>query len=85
MAETDENNAFRDSLNNSARYPRNLVHHNNFDHILEGDVNRLDSQEWRLFSIRNASGQGHSTVNFPVRNEGGRCARLLILYSVAFP
>ena len=28
--------------------------------------------------IRNASGQGHSTVNFPVRNEGGRCARLLI-------
>jgi hypothetical protein len=27
---------------------------------------------------RNASGQGHSTVNFPVRNEGGRCARLLI-------
>ena len=32
---------------------------------------------------RNASGQGHSTVNFPVRNEGGRCARLLILYGVS--
>jgi hypothetical protein len=27
---------------------------------------------------RNASGQGHSTVNFPVRNAGGRSARLLI-------
>ena len=32
---------------------------------------------------RNASGQGHSTVNFPVRNAGGRSARLLILYGVS--
>jgi len=28
--------------------------------------------------LRNTSGQGHSTVNFPVRNEGGKSARLLI-------
>jgi hypothetical protein len=36
-------------------------------------------------SVRNGSGQGHSTVNFPVRNEGGkvRCVRLLILYGVS--
>jgi hypothetical protein len=27
---------------------------------------------------RNASGQGHSIVNFPVRNAGGRSARLSI-------
>jgi hypothetical protein len=27
---------------------------------------------------RNASGQGHSTVKIPVRNEGGRSVRLLI-------
>jgi hypothetical protein len=27
---------------------------------------------------RNASGQGYSIVNFPVRNAGGRSARLLI-------
>jgi hypothetical protein len=32
---------------------------------------------------RNASGQGHSIVNFPVRNAGGRSARLLILYGVS--
>jgi len=34
-------------------------------------------------SERNASGQGHSIVNFPVRNVGSRSARLLILYSVS--
>jgi hypothetical protein len=33
--------------------------------------------------IRNASGQGHSTVNFPIRNAGGRSARLLILYGIS--
>jgi hypothetical protein len=33
--------------------------------------------------IRNGSGQGHSTVNFPVRNEGGRSVRLLNLYGVS--
>jgi hypothetical protein len=33
--------------------------------------------------LRNGSGQGHSIVNFPVRNEGGRCVRLLILYGVS--
>jgi hypothetical protein len=27
---------------------------------------------------RNASGQGHSTANFPVRNAGGRSTQLLI-------
>jgi hypothetical protein len=27
---------------------------------------------------RNGSGQGHSIVKIPVRNEGGRSARLLI-------
>jgi hypothetical protein len=31
-----------------------------------------------LVNHRNASGQGHSTVNFPVRNAGGRSARLSI-------
>jgi hypothetical protein len=37
----------------------------------------------RPYAIRNASGQGHSTVNFPVRNADGRSARLLILYGVS--
>jgi len=55
MTKNDENDAFRDSLNNFANYPKNLVHHNTFDHILEGDVNRLDSQEWRLFSSEEKS------------------------------
>jgi hypothetical protein len=32
--------------------------------------------------FRNGSGQAHSTVKIPVRNEGGRSARLLILYGV---
>lgn len=50
MAENDENGAFLDSLNNFASYPRNLVHHNTFDHILEGHVDRLDKQDERLFS-----------------------------------
>jgi hypothetical protein len=55
MTQTDENDAFHDSLDNFASYPRNLVHHNTVDHILEGDVNRLDSQEWRLFSSEEKS------------------------------
>lgn len=50
MTENDENDAFRDSLNSFASYPRNLVHHNTFDHILEGHVDRLDKQDERLFS-----------------------------------
>jgi hypothetical protein len=33
--------------------------------------------------VRNGSGQGHSTVNFPIRKEGGWSARLLILYSAS--
>jgi len=38
---------------------------------------RIDT--WLVYHVvRNASGQGHSTVNFPVRNAGGRSARLLI-------
>jgi hypothetical protein len=45
-----ENDAFRDSLNNFARFPRNLVHHNTYEHILEGHVERLDKQDERLFS-----------------------------------
>jgi hypothetical protein len=32
--------------------------------------------------MRNDSGQAHFTVKMPVRNEGGRSVRLLILYSV---
>jgi hypothetical protein len=50
MTANDENDAFRDSLDSSASYPRNLVHHNTFDHILEAHVDRLDKQEERLFS-----------------------------------
>jgi len=34
------------------------------------------------YKSRNGSGQGHSTVKFPVRKGDGRSARLLILYSV---
>jgi hypothetical protein len=33
-------------------------------------------------TLRNDSGQAHFTVKMPVRKEGGRSARLLILYSV---
>jgi hypothetical protein len=47
---------------------------------LGGRSNGNYLHEW---AGRNASGQGHSTVNFPVRNEGGRCVRLLILYGVS--
>jgi hypothetical protein len=36
----------------------------------------------RAEATRNGSGQAHSTVKIPVRNEGGRSARLLILYGV---
>jgi hypothetical protein len=35
-----------------------------------------------LLFLRNDSGQAHFTVKMPVRKEGGRSARLLILYSV---
>jgi hypothetical protein len=50
MTANDENDAFRDSLSNFASYPRNLVHHNTFDHVLEAHVDRLDTQDERLFS-----------------------------------
>jgi hypothetical protein len=33
-------------------------------------------------SARNDSGQAHFTVKMPVRKEGGKSARLLILYGV---
>jgi hypothetical protein len=36
----------------------------------------------RSWNPRNDSGQAHFTVKMPVRNKGGRSARLLILYSV---
>jgi len=41
-----------------------------------------DKEDERSNVPRNGSGQAHSTVKIPVRNEGGRSARLLILYSV---
>jgi hypothetical protein len=36
-----------------------------------------------LRPLRNASGQGHSTVKIPVRNEGSKSVQLLILYGVS--
>ncbi len=50
MTENEENDAFQNSLNNFASYPMNLVHHNTFNHILEGHFDRLDKQDERLFS-----------------------------------
>jgi hypothetical protein len=48
---------------------------------------RIEDMAYSLLGIfdinmRNDSGQAHFTVKMPVRKEGGRSARLLILYGV---
>ena len=45
-----DNDAFRESLNSYGSFPKNLVYHSTYEHILEGHVDRLERQNERLFS-----------------------------------
>jgi hypothetical protein len=73
--------------NHEGRNDGNGLAHCYAARVLHGIRRRMQGHS--LFSeedstdVRNASGQGHSIVNFPVRNAGGRSARLLILYGVS--
>ncbi|RDL30167.1 uncharacterized protein BP5553_10445 [Venustampulla echinocandica] len=45
-----DNDSFRDSLNKSASFPKSLVYHRAYEHVLEAHVDRLNEQDDRLFS-----------------------------------